>query len=1324
MSGVLLMTSQPKKNRFVYGKKRRTIFGIHKFRDFNSINSSNKSTYEDIPDSYHPISKKDFSGKFSACEGNPSTRISHLIHRFKPSKSSLRHNLKSISQGRSPEIYRDKNLISKSYVPNDKKEGGIRFLKIKEVSKSKSEELIPAAECSENVILGSSEKFTSYNVQSQSKGVPYNCYIQVTPLNTVKKRSFSTLFSENVSLEEISSVNSPVKNIRMSEGTSFKEINNEGDILKPQKKIVEIIIPIKTREVNTNIEISLTKLENLGNSRNSDSFADYFTPQTKILHENPSSLFISSPLNKPNLWVDISRKPSPITECFSKKNPKELKITSYKGLSKKNKELNIHNTQDRTHPKNVIIGISPRKKSSNPLKLFKHNENCLNSAKKTPQIHLLEKKPFYKKYSNGNISEKSKKSIIKDAKNNYLNIKKKNKYINSPLGIEIFKKTNNTFKKINNKLKTNISKNIVEQVGNRRKDSSKATGEYKTKKKGKSISMKQSLSFPLYIDITGSKNSERSNKSKLQSYKPKSAFEIVDIDSSFNNLSPLSKSNNNVSPQNISNKSDSWSIESGSLCSDDSILEDINYSVLNVIKDKNIDPPSTGPLIRSRALKNIAFTYGSRGLNGKKWCSNASSSEENYSNHIFNNRSSSMDDFPGIFDDDDLIWNNTLQNANSQLHQHFLVKNPDIPIESLISADHDRTSIKILNAFMERFALAQDTSADIRLYSKFLCKMKNTNFVKLSCSDINTLELFNIFSNSFQRSRVNYQSESLILVQSFTLIVFLTSVLSLNPKMCYDLVLEHRALERLVEIIILSEKSDFGTSIHLSKVLESSNSLCSYSSIINDVLHNLGIFNESFEPDLIYLCMSFSYRLTLESSPAALSMKGLIEKEMCASGTLSQLVDMIWNKFIPGYIVSYTRADNVCHFFGCDEPVPEKSSLDLSLIEVGLCILEYASQISSTFDFTSGGNVIGFGIGFDKNISVPLLSGLLSFCYNTLSAHFSHHLGRLTEGRTSSEGVTSKCMRSSSDLKHRIYKGCSANSQKTILRVNDIILSSLRIMMNILISPEISIDLMTKPDVFDSICCNLAHPDMLYIIKNSKQFEMNLEAAGDQGTNNLFGNHGFYKVLSLQYHDMFLLVVTMIERMCELSKHVPIIIKNPLISQNFGSPDAFDGTCKHSNSSSVILILCKAALILNDSEKKSGNDGHLNGPFVEIVSQKSPKYSSSDKNRFSYMNLSPVRNLGEEQVSLQLRNNFWCPSSPIAFVPSPMRNSGTDKRNGRKSDGNWESHTDLTFLLSTLNRLLVNLLSESPSDREFVAKELGQTQSFKLYNILNSTISD
>ncbi|OMJ21734.1 hypothetical protein AYI69_g5698 [Smittium culicis] len=842
-----------KKKIYVYGKKKGSFFDSKKF-------SSRKSDFSEKIFNSNRLSKSQNPVQFKVAPFNNQSKPHNLssdnIHLYSEAQFPLKFISKNSPNKPNPNSNHNptNNNVSSFVSDSDKslnKNTESTNKNTTKYSKSCSTPLkrsvykkLPTVYIQKyfNIckqIEHSSSSFNNYNsnnlISKQISSIlktpkPKNkikteCYIQIPTADLNKKRSYNDSFPDK--LIDVFPDKSP---------TQFKSpISQKGLISKPSSPNSQIIFrdvdldPVKKNPKQQKIESSLLKLETLNlqlspastisNINSCPSISEHKSIKKKLTNTNDKHREEVIPNIKSKFSIDTIKSPCNLTPTSN--NP--IITKHYLPVS----PVNFIKIKSKNSPK---VYISPRKftriqslNSNNPndilntQQLIEVNSNIKNTPllKFKPNIHkpkssyssplIYSRKPF-KASQNINSYRYTPVILIKNSlKEKNLNLKnakpikyliKKNDTVKIPvLSKKCIKKSKSKSFKKKYPTKSKINESKLDKL-----DSFKLNLEIVKPAKKERRDCTTGLNSKNFEDISFSLSSRLNYKNSLHSF---------NIDSSFENSSftqPVLSANIQIDDND---NFDSWSIESSSISSEDSLLNNTPFnSKAHLLLN---DLPSTGPLIRSRASKNITYTYGKSCMKSK----NISSSQASSTHLRFSTSNSSVNELMCDSDYEDIVWNASNSQNHTLLHQKFTSNDFLTPH----NIDYDCNSEKILklsknlNSFIDRLSLAKNAESSIRIYFKFLSKMLDSSFLKVICTNPATFDLFNILSKPFHNSLTPENSDLLTKVQSFTFLLFMIAVLDINPKVGYELILEHRALERV-------KKSTCQKVIHLQNLVQ------------------------------------------------------------------------------------------------------------------------------------------------------------------------------------------------------------------------------------------------------------------------------------------------------------------------------------------------------------------------------------------------------------------------------------------------------------------------------------------------------------------------
>ncbi|OMJ24558.1 hypothetical protein AYI70_g1503 [Smittium culicis] len=662
---------------------------------------------------------------------------------------------------------------------------------------------------------------------TSKKKIKTECFIQIPPADINKKRSYNDSFPD-----KLFDVFPDISPAQLKNSISQKDfINNSSSSNSQLTYNDEDLAPLKKNSKQQKIEFSLLKLETLNpllsppptlsNHNNRPSVNKHKINKKKIINTNDMLHKDAIPTIKPKSSIDCINSPynqtpmpnspditihyqpvSPV-DCIkikSKNSPKVYisprKFTRFQSLN----SVSPNDTLNRPLP--IVVNSNIK---TTPLLQYKPNVHKSKTNYSSPIIYS--RKPF-KASQNIKSYRYTPVILIKNSlKEKDLNIKNV-KPIKYPI------KNKDTVKS------SSMSKNEVKKPKSKSKSLKKKLS---TKPKVYKSKLGKLGSFNLNLEIVrpakkerpdctaepNSKNFEDISFSLSSRFNYKNSLHSFNIDSSFENSSftqPLLSANVQIEDND---NFDSWSIESSSISSEESLLNNTPFNSKNHLL--NNEHPSTGPLIRSRASKNISYTYGKSFMKSK----NISSSQASNSQLRFSNSNSSVNEIMCDSDYEDIVWNVSNSQNHTLLHNKFTSNDFLAPHDN----DYDCSSEKILklsknlNTFIDRLSLVQNTESSIRVYFKLLSKMLDSSFIKVICTNPATFDLFNILSKPFHNNLSPEYSDLLTKVQSFTFLLFMIAVLDINPKVGYELILEHRALERV-------KKSTYQKIIHLQNLAQ------------------------------------------------------------------------------------------------------------------------------------------------------------------------------------------------------------------------------------------------------------------------------------------------------------------------------------------------------------------------------------------------------------------------------------------------------------------------------------------------------------------------
>ncbi|PVU90728.1 hypothetical protein BB559_004478 [Furculomyces boomerangus] len=667
-----------------------------------------------------------------------------------------------------------------------------------------------------------------------------------------------------------------------------------------------------------------------------------------------------------------------------------------------------------------------------------------------------------------------------------------------------------------------------------------------------SVSTKKSQSSPVYVkDVEWVPTHQRGNSiinNDPADLKPKQyPFDPFGLEYDFSSKMQTPINHKLNAPKNTDpdlKDSNDWEIQNAS--SEDSDTGDFYMNVKSRKNElKRLKPPHSGPLVRSRAAKNIAYTYGTKNILGEKHSSSLLSNGNHSTTMVLKNATNSSNisstsnlDVEEDSEEERLVWNNSRSDIHGGLSL-FNKKHLSIEYNSSISTNifsqessfEKNRAIKIcIDEIIEKLYVHKGSKKILKVFRRLLNYFKDLDFCKVLTWNSSSSNMFKAISSLIQTNDHSNKSTLELETESMVYLSFLIIIVSLRPKMGYQLIFEERALERAVDLLVSSyqneiEKTSLSKPGDANEDFTNANTSFSFKELrtsVIEILAALGILNINFEPSIEFMALYLLHILTLELSPGAIVMSDLMKREMYASGCLSQTSDLVWNKWIPEWTLKISKVQDYCSLFS-HKKKSDSLELEFRMLEMGLGVLEYGSLISlvdiseSNSEFNNSANYT-----FDLQIVIPLLFSVISMNTKISVSHDNLHNQKIqqnsidtniqskykkpyinpkdmnshiTENLNScpnlnSENENQNSLGGTGINKQNHYNGVPRttpnlseskpiNTKKTTQVINDILLSALRLIVSIISSDSLYIEKISDKNQLDAICRIMTLPNLL-----------------------------------------------------------------------------------------------------------------------------------------------------------------------------------------------------------------------------------------------------
>ncbi|PWA02539.1 hypothetical protein BB558_001330 [Smittium angustum] len=795
---------------------------------------------------------------------------------------------------------------------------------------------------------------------------------------------------------------------------------------------------------------------------------------------------------------------------------------------------------------------SPSKKKSG----FKNNENKKNHSTKSSKINKSTKGEHVhstKITGTNNSKRNAKNTEIFGESDTIIGSDKDITHTQSPdkNNVPLNEKISLQKTRSENQLKRiNVSRVELELKQYLHTSNTKNSKKFKGSKN--SVSTKKSQSSPVYVkDVEWVPTHQRGNSiinNDPDDLKPKQyPFDPFGLEYDFSSKMQTPINHKLNAPKNTDpdlKDSNDWEIQNAS--SEDSDTGDFYMNVKSRKNElKRLKPPHSGPLVRSRAAKNIAYTYGTKNILGEKHSSSLLSNGNHSTTMVLKNATNSSNisstsnlDVEEDSEEERLVWNNSRSDIHGGLSL-FNKKHLSIEYNSSISTNifsqessfEKNRAIKIcIDEIIEKLYVHKGSKKILKVFRRLLNYFKDLDFCKVLTWNSSSSNMFKAISSLIQTNDHSNKSTLELETESMVYLSFLIIIVSLRPKMGYQLIFEERALERAVDLLVSSyqneiEKTSLSKPGDANEDFTNANTSFSFKELrtsVIEILAALGILNINFEPSIEFMALYLLHILTLELSPGAIVMSDLMKREMYASGCLSQTSDLVWNKWIPEWTLKISKVQDYCSLFS-HKKKSDSLELEFRMLEMGLGVLEYGSLISlvdiseSNSEFNNSANYT-----FDLQIVIPLLFSVISMNTKISVSHDNLHNQKIqqnsidtniqskykkpyinpkdmnshiTENLNScpnlnSENENQNSLGGTGINKQNHYNGVPRttpnlseskpiNTKKTTQVINDILLSALRLIVSIISSDSLYIEKISDKNQLDAICRIMTLPNLL-----------------------------------------------------------------------------------------------------------------------------------------------------------------------------------------------------------------------------------------------------